>query len=128
MNRSPAGVHLLDTSIVILLMRHRRIASPDALVPFAALGELTTGVFRSNDPVKGSERIFRTIAPATIVHSTDETAFHYGRIIAHLQRIGLPIPPNDVWNAALALEHDVPLLGDDAHFRRVPGLHLIPVR
>ena len=48
--------------------------------------------------------------------------------MAHLQRTGQVMPINDVWIAAQALELDVPLLTDDAHFRRVPGLRLLPVR
>ena len=35
---------------------------------------------------------------------------------------------NDLWTAALALQHDLPLLADDAHFTRVPGLKLLSAR
>ena len=48
--------------------------------------------------------------------------------MAHLQRTGQVLPINDVWIAAQALELDLPLLSDDAHFHRVPGLRFIPVR
>jgi predicted nucleic acid-binding protein len=39
-----------------------------------------------------------------------------------LARSGTPIPENDVWIAAVALEHGWPLATRDAHFARVPGL------
>ena len=119
---------MLDTSAVILLMRLRQAAGPDAVVPFATLAELFTGVYRANDPTKELERVSAAVGSAVTIHSTDQTVRYYGRITAHLQRIGLTIPPNDAWNESLALEHDLPLLSDDAHFRRVPGLRFIPVR
>ena len=109
MNLTPPGVHLLDTSAVILLMRHRRIASPEAIVPFATLGELAVGIFRSNNAFDEIERVVSTIAPTIILFSTSNTITWYGRITAQLQRSGQTIPANDIWNAALALEHNLPL-------------------
>ncbi len=50
------------------------------------------------------------LAMATAVFPTGQTAIHFGRITASLQRVGKPIPTNDAWNAALTLEHDMPLL------------------
>lgn len=127
MNLAPAGPHLLDTSAVILMLRHRQVATPEALVSFATLGELATGTFRAADMAREAVRVRNVLAMATAIFPTEQTAIHYGRITAGLQRVGKPIPANDAWNAALALEHDVPLLADDAHFGRVPGLRLIPV-
>ena len=104
------------------------MASAEALVPSATLGELMTGACRVKDPAREFVRLRKALAPATPVFSTKQTTFRYGWVTAHLQRIGLSIPTNDAWNAALALEHDVPLLSDDAHFHRVPGLRFVPVR
>ncbi len=87
-----------------------------------------TGVYRVDDPAQEFARLRKALAPATTVFSTKQTTFRYGWITAHLQKIGLSIPANAAWNAALALEYDVPLLSDDAHFHRVPGLRFIPVR
>lgn len=128
MNLTPVGIHLLDTSAVILMSKHGLVASGEALVPFATLGELMTGIYRVADPAREFVRLRRTLAAATSVLPTERTTFHYGQVTAHLQRIGLPIPANDAWNAALALERDVPLLSDDARFHRVPGLRFLPVR
>ena len=128
MNLSPAGAHLLDTSAIVLLMRCNSTASHEALVPFAALGELNAGVFKADHQEREAARIRMTIDPATTILPTRKTAVQYGRITAHLQRTGRMIPVNDVWIAAQALELDLPLLGDDAHFHRVPGLRFIPVR
>ena len=37
---------------------------------------------------------------------------------------GTPMPTNDIWIAASAIQHDCPLFTQDAHFKNVPGLKL----
>ncbi|MGE3842006.1 MAG: PIN domain-containing protein [Vicinamibacterales bacterium] len=54
------------------------------------------------------------VSPATTVV--------YAEVRAALKKCGRPIPANDVWIAALALEHRLPVLTRDAHFEAVPGL------
>jgi tRNA(fMet)-specific endonuclease VapC len=49
----------------------------------------------------------------------------YGRISAQLAQAGTPIPQNDIWIAALALQSDLPLATRDAHFSHVTGLQLL---
>jgi len=44
---------------------------------------------------------------------------------ADLKRTGRPIPANDAWIAALALEHALPVLSRDAHFDVVARLKRI---
>jgi tRNA(fMet)-specific endonuclease VapC len=39
-----------------------------------------------------------------------------------LKRSGRPIPANDAWIAALALQHRLPVLSRDEHFDVVPDL------
>jgi predicted nucleic acid-binding protein len=43
-------------------------------------------------------------------------------VVAHLRRQGTPIPTNDIWIAATALEHGGRVVAYDDHFGRVPGL------
>ncbi len=50
------------------------------------------------------------------------TADRFGRIIAALRRKGRPIPTNDVWVAAQAMESGADLLSFDSHFEFVDGL------
>ena len=52
-----------------------------------------------------------------------ETAEHYARIFVQLKRAGTPMPDNNLWIAALALEHDLVLITRDRHFSRLPQLH-----
>ena len=51
-----------------------------------------------------------------------ETAEQYARLFVQLKRAGTPIPDNDLWIAALALEHDLLLITRDRHFERIPQL------
>ena len=51
-----------------------------------------------------------------------ETAEHYARLFVQLKRAGTPIPDNNLWIAALALEHDLLLVTRDRHFRSIPQL------
>ena len=59
---------------------------------------------------------------------TETTAKEYGRIKAELAVAGTPIPENDVWLAAQAMEHGLPLATCDAHFARIKGLVVLDWR
>ena len=72
--------------------------------------------------------MFDTLGANRIVYPDLRTLTLYGSISAQLQRTDLPIPMNDIWTAALALQYDLPLLAADAHFARVPGLSVISAR
>jgi predicted nucleic acid-binding protein len=52
----------------------------------------------------------------------DETSKHYAGIYRELRRIGQPIPTNDMWIAATALQHQLAVMSFDAHFKSVNGL------
>jgi predicted nucleic acid-binding protein len=51
-----------------------------------------------------------------------ETAEQYARLFVQLKRAGTPVPDNDLWIAALALQHDVLLITRDKHFEKIPQL------
>jgi len=57
-----------------------------------------------------------------ILPVTDETAIAYAALRVALKRSGHPIPANDAWIAALALQHRLPVLSRDGHFDVVPNL------
>jgi tRNA(fMet)-specific endonuclease VapC len=59
---------------------------------------------------------------ATVLLPDENTAEQYGQIKAELARIGRPIPENDVWIAAMARQHDLPIATRDAHFAAVSHL------
>ena len=51
-----------------------------------------------------------------------QTTLHYALLFAQLRRLGTPIPINDVWIAALALQHRCALLTFDRDFDHLPQL------
>ena len=53
---------------------------------------------------------------------TDDTSVAYAALRVVLKRSGRPIPANDAWIAALALQHGLPVLSRDRHFDAVPNL------
>jgi tRNA(fMet)-specific endonuclease VapC len=55
----------------------------------------------------------------------EEAAHPYGRINAQLHKAGKTIPQNDVWIAAVALEHNLPVATRDEHFKYVEGLSVL---
>jgi tRNA(fMet)-specific endonuclease VapC len=61
-----------------------------------------------------------------VLSVTEETALRYAEVDVYLRKNGRPIPRNDVWIAASALEHGLQLLTLDTHFREIPLLPIQP--
>ena len=88
------------------------------------LGELLAG-FRAGSKEKQNRQILdRFLAKPSVVvlDATRETAEYFGLIKAALRKSGQPLPLNDVWIAAHALENGAVLVTYDSHFHAVPGL------
>jgi tRNA(fMet)-specific endonuclease VapC len=99
-------------------------AAEQTFLPIVVLGELRAG-FRSGTRGSENERQLQTFLRTPTVHvlPLDEaTTVHYGAIFQQLRQQGTPIPTNDMWIAALALQHGLHLFERDAHFDRLPQL------
>ena len=122
---------LLDSSVVICHFRDanavadKLAAYEDPYLPIPALAELSYGAYRSDRPQQHLSQITRFIAAASILTPDQDTSQHYGQIAAHLARKGTPIPQNDIWMAALAIQCRLPLATTDQHFQQVEGLTLL---
>jgi tRNA(fMet)-specific endonuclease VapC len=57
-----------------------------------------------------------------ILWPDEDTTHHYARIWMQLRRQGTPIPTNDLWIAALAVQHNLALYSRDAHFDHLAQL------
>ena len=134
---SAVGTHFLDTNALIALMERGLVAEPGALVSVMVLAELSVGVSQADSPERERARVRKAMGTARLVFPTARTASLYGQIVAKLKpckkrrAAGVPpgpgmIPVNDVWIAALALEHDLPLYAADKHLKGVEGLKLCP--
>jgi tRNA(fMet)-specific endonuclease VapC len=92
------------------------------------LGELLAG-FQAGTKAKANRNILERFLEKPMVRVLDatlETAEYFGLIKAALKKAGQPIPLNDVWIAAHALETGSVLATYDAHFAAVPGLRVWP--
>ena len=108
-----------NTELVEIIVRAELI-----LISAIVLGELLFG-FRNGTRFK------KNIAELNrfLEHDSVETvpvgktsADRYSRIAAQLRRQGTPIPTNDIWIAAQAMEHGAELITTDEHFDKIIGL------
>ena len=126
-----SGRVLLDTNIVIdfLAGDHRvvtqaRMAS-GFFIPVTVVGELVFGAAKSSRPAENLHGIEALAKAYPVVTCDGEAAWHYGQVKEQLRKRGRPIPDNDIWIAAMALRHDMPLVTRDHHFGEVIGLRVI---
>lgn len=121
---------LIDTNAYSAFMRGERpvveaIAHADALhFNAVVLGELLGGFAAGSREAQNRAELARFLASprVSVLPLTANTADSYALVYAGLRRRGQPIPSNDLWIAASALEHGCGLLTLDAHFRQVEGL------
>lgn len=93
-------------------------------LPVIALAELRAG-FQAGSRARQNERIlvrFLSSPRVRLLLVDEQTTFHYANLFAQLRRQATPIPTNDLWVAALVIQHNLILLTRDAHFRHVAQL------
>ena len=125
---------LLDTSAYPELLRgHPGIVeivrdSETVGVPAIVLGELYSGFRAGNRWAENIAQLTRFLGKPSvrILNVTGETALRYAEVDVYLRKKGRPIPRNDVWIAAVALEHGLQLITLDIHFREIPMLLIRP--
>ena len=122
------GKYLLDTNIVIALFAGDRAVEAKvtntenvALAP-PIIGELCFGAQKSEKATENLHRINMFIEQHILFPCDLETAQWYGIIKERLRRKGRPIPNNDIWIAAIAMQHDLTLVTRDSHFDEVESL------
>ncbi|MEQ1860349.1 MAG: type II toxin-antitoxin system VapC family toxin [Chthoniobacteraceae bacterium] len=91
-------------------------------VPSIVLGEYRFGLSGSRLRAELDAKLGRLQRLAQVLVVDAETARHYATIRRELKDAGTPIPENDLWIAALARQHGLPLLSNDAHFDHVHSL------
>lgn len=98
--------------------------SDELLIPAVVLGELYAGFYigtRLKENLKELDQ-FLSIPGVYTVKIDREIADRYGVLIKTLKEQGTPIPTNDVWIAATALENGTKLATYDAHFNNIAGI------
>ncbi len=93
-------------------------------IPLIVLGEIRAGFYGGTQQRRNEILMHRLLAKPTVhvLLPSSETAEHYARAFVQLKRAGTPIPDNDLWIAALVLEHNLLLITRDRHFERIPQL------
>ena len=88
------------------------------------LGELLGGFAAGTREAKNRAELaqFLDSPRVEVLPVTAQTADSYALVYSGLRRRGQPIPTNDLWIAASALEHGAGLLTRDAHFAQIDGL------
>jgi len=91
------------------------------------IGELRYGFRHGTRTAANEARLEKFLAQpyCHILPITEITADIYGTIFAAQRQQGKPIPTNDCWIAAHAIEHRAPLVSFDKHFHTIAHLKLI---
>ncbi len=87
-------------------------------LPFIVVGELRAGFALSSQGTRNEAALRRfLLKPGVgILYADEQTTHHYASIYGQLRKQGTPIPTNDMWIAALVLQHSLVLCARDAHF------------
>lgn len=97
------------------------------LIPSTVVGEFLCGIECDTKRGRQQKEIFDQFVAASSVRMTSVTpvtAEHYAKIFALLKHNGTPIPVNDIWIAASAMEHGAELITNDAHFSLIATLRV----
>ncbi len=98
-------------------------------LPYVVLGELRAGFAGGSRGRKNEAALtmFLGSPRAEALFADHQTTHHYATLFGYLRKKGTPVPTNDLWIAALALQHDLPLVTRDAHFKKLPQLARIDI-
>jgi tRNA(fMet)-specific endonuclease VapC len=93
-------------------------------LPFIVIGELRAGfaVGREGPRNEAGLRRFLLKPGVRVLYADEQTTYHYATLYRQLRKQGTPIPTNDMWIAALVLQHSLALYDRDRHFDALPQL------
>jgi len=93
-------------------------------LPFIVLGELRAGFAVGSQGTRNEAvlRRFLLKSGVGVLYADEQTTHHYSAVYRQLRKQGTPIPTNDMWIAALVLQHSLVLFARDTHFDALPQL------
>ncbi len=99
-------------------------AAEQLYLPFVVLAELRAGFAAGTLGKRNEAKLtaFLGSSRVSVLYADEQTTHHYATVFAQLRQQGTPIPTNDIWIAAIVLQHDLTLFTSDAHFSRLPQL------
>lgn len=103
------------------------IVDNEILISQVVIGELRAGFANGNQRGVNEQLLQKFLDSPNVraVTLTDKTSKLYAEIYLRLRKAGTPVGTNDMWIAAMSLEHDASLLTTDTDFSYVPDLVLI---
>lgn len=121
---------LLDTSGYSAFMRGdtavaEMLQTVEAIyVNAVVLGELRVGFLRGRMRQKNDARLRQFLASSrvAVLPVDEDTAERYAVILDGLWNAGTPIPTNDLWIAASAMQYGLAVITTDAHFLKIPQI------
>ena len=99
----------------------------EIMIPVIVLGELRAGFACGTRSHRNEQTLTRFLNSPRVkqLFADEDTTHQYARLFKQLRTQGTPIPTNDLWIAALALQHDLLLFTRDNHFDHLPQLPVI---
>jgi len=94
------------------------------MLPFVVLGELRAGFAYGRRQAENEQVLRRFLLKegVRVLYADDQTTHHYAAVFRQLRKQGTPIPTNDMWLAALVLQHNLAFHARDKHFDHLPQL------
>jgi tRNA(fMet)-specific endonuclease VapC len=104
-------IEILETADVLIL-------------PLVVLAELRAGFLLGRRQVENERSLHRLLLKdgVELLYPDDQTTHHYASVYRQLRKQGTPIPTNDMWLAALVLQHNLALHARDRHFDHLPQI------
>ncbi|MEO7362924.1 MAG: type II toxin-antitoxin system VapC family toxin [Gemmatimonadaceae bacterium] len=96
----------------------------EIMIPLIVLAELRAGFMVGSQGARneGGLRRFLLQPGVSLIAPDEQTTHHYAAVYRQLRQQGTPIPTNDIWIAALTIQHGLVLYARDAHFDHLPQL------
>jgi len=93
-------------------------------VPFVVLGELRAGFLCGSRSERNEANLTRFLDShrVEVLYADEQTTHQYARLFRQLRTQGTPIPSNDLWTAALTVQHGLYLFARDRHFDHLPQI------
>lgn len=93
-------------------------------LPFVVIAELRSGFLCGTQSRRNEKYLtmFLNSERVEALYPDENTTHHYARIFAQLRLQGTPMPFNDIWIAALAVQHDLIVYSRDSHFDCLPQI------
>src|SRR3989338_717859 len=105
-------------------------AAAEIFIPLIVIAEQRAGFAHGTNREKNERTLtkFLNNESVFVLSPDDQTTFFYADLYSYLRKKGKPIPTNDLWIAALVLQHNLVLFDRDKDFDHLPQLARLPLR